>query len=331
MARNQHWRDMTVHVRFVIRIGGSVVEFSPATREARVRFPADASACVRPLDAAECCTDSRFWDEARRGEHFRVQRRREGGDNTMVCCAGGQHGPLKSRFMNRPAVGNNPYIPTPLEHIANCVTHGLLIVPSLFAILQLLRLADNTLQVVNAIVYGLALIALFSLSTSFHLLAWTGKLRYAPPAGQVNSGTLHLLTWTGKLRYVPPAGQVNSGTLHLLTWTGKLRYAPPAGQVNSGKLRYAPPAGQVNSGTLHLLTWTGKLRYVPPAGQPCTDGLKELSIGGAVYIAGVFFFKSDGRIPFAHATWHLFVVVGAAFHYYAVVTYLMGAREDLTA
>jgi hypothetical protein len=26
------------------RIGGSVVEFSPATREARVRFPADATA-----------------------------------------------------------------------------------------------------------------------------------------------------------------------------------------------------------------------------------------------------------------------------------------------
>ena len=36
------------------RIGGSVVECSPATRAARVRFPADASFRLFPLDLEAC-------------------------------------------------------------------------------------------------------------------------------------------------------------------------------------------------------------------------------------------------------------------------------------
>jgi monocyte to macrophage differentiation protein len=53
------------------------------------------------------------------------------------------------------------------------------------------------------------------------------------------------------------------------------------------------------------------------------SGLNELAYGGVLYCVGVVFFKSDGRIPFAHAIWHLFVCMGASIHYYAVFNYLL--------
>lgn len=52
------------------------------------------------------------------------------------------------------------------------------------------------------------------------------------------------------------------------------------------------------------------------------SGLAELKLGGVLYILGVFFFKADGSIPCAHAIWHLFVVLAAAVHYYAILNYL---------
>ncbi|XP_027382413.1 ras-associating and dilute domain-containing protein isoform X3 [Bos indicus x Bos taurus] len=52
--------------------------------------------------------------------------------------------------------------------------------------------------------------------------------------------------------------------------------------------------------------------------MPDTEGIWELVTGGVFYCLGMVFFKSDGRIPFAHAIWHLFVAFGAGTHYYAI-------------
>lgn len=55
--------------------------------------------------------------------------------------------------------------------------------------------------------------------------------------------------------------------------------------------------------------------------------MTELKLGGFLYVLGVIFFKSDGTIPCAHAIWHLFVVMAAGVHYYAILNYLFPVQQ----
>lgn len=61
------------------------------------------------------------------------------------------------------------------------------------------------------------------------------------------------------------------------------------------------------------------------------SGMEELKKGGLVYLTGIIFFKADGSIPFAHAIWHLFVVLASAFHYFAILNYLFPAADAAAA
>ena len=61
--------------------------------------------------------------------------------------------------------------------------------------------------------------------------------------------------------------------------------------------------------------------------QTDDTGVAELQQGGAIYLLGVIFFKLDGRLPLAHAIWHLHVVVGSMIHYRAVAKYLIGPHS----
>jgi monocyte to macrophage differentiation protein len=61
------------------------------------------------------------------------------------------------------------------------------------------------------------------------------------------------------------------------------------------------------------------------------SAMTELKIGGLLYIIGIVFFKSDGRIPFAHAIWHLFVVSAASIHYFAILGHLYPSELTINA
>ena len=81
--------------------------------------------------------------------------------------------------------------------------------------------------------------------------------------------------------------------------------------------------------------WLETTFYVVVAGIPAlsvlemedTSGVTELQYGGIAYLTGVIFFKLDGIVPFAHAIWHLHVVIGSLFHYYAVAKYLFNSEK----
>ncbi|KAL1443523.1 hypothetical protein MTO96_007433 [Rhipicephalus appendiculatus] len=82
-----------------------------------------------------------------------------------------------SRLMNPRPTGNEPYVPTELEHVANIITHALSILPSFFALKFLLQRAHTPAHLTAAVVYGIALVVLFVTSSLFHSVHFLGKLR----------------------------------------------------------------------------------------------------------------------------------------------------------
>ncbi|WP_295444201.1 hemolysin III family protein [uncultured Thiodictyon sp.] len=51
-------------------------------------------------------------------------------------------------------------------------------------------------------------------------------------------------------------------------------------------------------------------------------GFGWLLAGGLFYTIGVIFYALDGRWPWCHGVWHLFVLAGSVSHYLAILLYL---------
>ena len=233
------------------------------------------------------------------------------------------------KWKNPPAPPNKPYEPTLVEHAANILTHGLNLGPVLFMVHNMMSVDHvDEAKSFTAIVYSCVLIGLFTVSTVFHSLACLCEFRSPDP---VNGDCLSLsreLFHRGDraMIYVFIAGSYTPW-LYLKTyspayWVEQLRWI----------IWVLALMGIIYQQIFHerykrLETCFYVLIGLTPAvavfAMTDTAGVDELRLGGAAYLFGVIFFKLDGRLPFAHAIWHLFVVIGTAIHYHAVITYLL--------
>lgn len=76
------------------------------------------------------------------------------------------------------------------------------------------------------------------------------------------------------------------------------------------------------STTLYVaMGWLILIAINPLVARISPHGLQLLLAGGLAYTIGVFFFATDSRLRFGHFIWHLFVLAGTGFHYFAVLWY----------
>ncbi|GAU87921.1 hypothetical protein RvY_00707 [Ramazzottius varieornatus] len=221
------------------------------------------------------------------------------------------------RYKNRRACPGEAYEPTEVEHVANIFTHAISIVPALCGTAYLVSLSRSSAQTLAAIVYGLSLVALFGMSTAFHCscyYACESKTKFR----------LHICDRATIFIFIGC-----SYTPWLL-----LRETEP---VYAGFLTLTVLWLMVAGGILYQLKYHEKNKHLEtliylfigltPAAAIIPSMLDHRSLwnlaqGGAVYVVGLVFFKCDGIVPFAHAIWHLFVVLGASIQYFAVVHHL---------
>ncbi|XP_029192284.1 monocyte to macrophage differentiation factor-like [Acropora millepora] len=221
-----------------------------------------------------------------------------------------------SRLMNLPAKKNEAYQPTVIEQSANIITHGIFVIPAMFAAFELHRnsKALSASHQFIAEVYGTSFILVFLISTLFHVVCIIDKFRSL-------RFFLHLSDRCIIYFFIAAS---------YMPWF-LLKDVSGIGDIVSRILWCLAVAGTVYSYVFHEKYKTMEtvfyliLGICPslPLALASTDkaGLAEIAFGGAFYVSGVIFFKSDGRIPFAHAIWHLFCASGAWSHFYSVYTH----------
>lgn len=204
------------------------------------------------------------------------------------------------------------------EEIANCVTHGIGIVVSLVGLIILLIYAimeKSVLSIVAFSIYGFCSIALYASSTIYHSIRnekWKAISRIFD-----HSSIFLFIAGT----YTPVA---------LLALEGYWRIGILAGIwiiaiLGIGfKIFTYPNFDQHKVASLLLYILMGWLIVIAirPMLQAIPFGFFLWLLGGGlVYTLGTIFY-SNKKIPYNHAIWHLFVLLGSVLHFVGIFRYL---------
>ncbi|CAH1100268.1 unnamed protein product [Psylliodes chrysocephalus] len=226
------------------------------------------------------------------------------------------------QWMNEPALPQEAYRPTPIEHVANIITHGIWILPSISATLELISRSKDGDQMLSALIYGATLIFLFTVSTSFHCVFFCkGCSQLKDVLHRCDRAMIYVFIAGSYFPWLTLEKFPIEGMASQMRWV--IWFLAIAGisyqQIFHEKYKMLETI-------FYLIMGVGPV--LPIILEHTFKGMKELSIGGLLYITGIIFFKSDGVLPFAHAIWHLFVVLAAYFHYYAILNYLYPISTD---
>ena len=83
-------------------------------------------------------------------------------------------------------------------------------------------------------------------------------------------------------------------------------------------------AGRWRTASLALyvaMGWTILVALKPLIANVATGGIILLLFGGLAYTFGILFYRWK-KLKFHHAMWHLFVLAGSIFHFFAVLYYV---------
>jgi hemolysin III len=202
------------------------------------------------------------------------------------------------------------------EEIANSITHGigaLLSIVGLVVLVHLATIHGDVWHVVSSSIFGGTLILLYLSSTLYHSIT-------APRAKVVLRLLDHIAIYLLIAGTYTPFLLVNlrgpwGWSVFALVWgialTGIILKVSPFGQKRGLSLSL-----YLALGWIILIAIKPLLIFLDPA------GIRLLVAGGMAYTGGVIFYGWK-RLPYNHAIWHLFVLAGSCFHFFAVLFYVI--------
>ncbi len=202
------------------------------------------------------------------------------------------------------------------EEVANSITHGIGALASVAGLVVLVVSAagsGDVRRIVASAVFGGTLVLLFLTSTLYHAIPvprakeWLRLLDHA--------AIFLLIAGTYTPFTLVSLGGAWGWSLFGVVWGIAI-----LGIVGQSTILLRIPRLEL---ALYLgLGWVVVIALRPLIAALPPGGLVLLVGGGLSYTAGVVFFVWR-RLPYHHAVWHLFVLVGAVFHFFAVLLYVM--------
>lgn len=210
-----------------------------------------------------------------------------------------------------------PALQTYAEEIANSITHGLGFSLSLAGAIFLMATAIHggvTSRIVGCAVYSVTLVALYAASTLSHVYHYHPRLRLRFRA--LDQACIYLLI-VGT--YTPLAFEYlyerRFWWLTITMWTlaiiGFLTKTVLSHRVDSVVIFV-----YILLGWMPILVVRSILQIAPH------DSLWMVVYGGICYSIGAVFLTQDHRVTFFHSIWHLLVIAGSAFHYFAILWFV---------
>lgn len=200
--------------------------------------------------------------------------------------------------------------------VFNAITHGIGVGLAITALVLLIVKAvqvHNATKLVAFIIYGISLIILFLASTLYHSLIFTKASKvfqkidhssiYALIAGSYTP--LCLLGIGGKFGI----------TMCVVIWIFSI-----VGMIL--EILFMEKFKKVSVFFYLILGWLVIFTIKPLYESMGTTGIVFLFLGGLSYTLGTIFYKKQKQSNWFHVVWHLFVLAGAIFMFFAIFKFL---------
>ncbi|MGR5096498.1 PAQR family membrane homeostasis protein TrhA [Vibrio maritimus] len=202
------------------------------------------------------------------------------------------------------------------EEWANSVTHGIGVILSIIGLILLLQRSlaagADVMTITSMSLYGGSMITLFLASTLYHSIPNPSSKRWLKTFDHCAIFLLIAGSYTPfmlvSLRTPLAVG------LMIVIWALAV-----IGIIM--KLFFVYRFKRASLITYLVMGWLSLIVIYQLAKHLDPSGLILLAAGGAIYTLGVVFYANK-RIPYNHAIWHLFVLGGAACHFFAVFWYV---------
>jgi hemolysin III len=201
------------------------------------------------------------------------------------------------------------------EEITNSITHGIAAALSIAGLCVLLALAGSKgdpWRIVSFSIYGGSLVVLYVTSTLYHGIPTPHLKRLFRRFDHAAIFLLIAGTYTPFMLVLLRGGW--GWTIFGIVWA-LAAFGVALKVAFTGRF-------EVLSLVLYLgMGWVGVAAIKPALAAIPVGGLLWMLAGGIVYSTGVIFYACD-RIPWNHAIWHFFVMVGSLCHFIAILFFI---------